>query len=139
MRTPSLVVALLFIGNLCFPAFDIAPTAFAQGAAGGAGAAGGRAIFQGGGLQTGIDQAQNIGGVSGMQLRPLIVNTITVASNILGLLAAASIIICGMILILSFGDETVKEKAKKGVLYSVIGLLVILFAKALVTFITQLG
>lgn len=96
-------------------------------------------VFQGGGLQTGIDEAKNIQGVSQMPLRILILNAISATANIIGLLAAASIIVCGVLLIFSFGDETTKDKAKKGVLYSAIGLLVILFAKAIVTFITQLG
>lgn len=135
MRTFSLIVALLFISHLCIPILNIAPIAFA--AAGGSASSGG-SVFQGGGLQTGIDEAKNITGVSQRELRPFIVNAITTVVNILGLLAAASIIICGMILIFSFGEETTKDKAKKGVLYSAIGLLVILFAKALVTFITTL-
>lgn len=97
------------------------------------------AVFQGGGLQEGINQAQNVQGISGMDLRTLILNAVNAVVNLLGILAAASIIICGMILIFSFGDETMAGKAKKGVLYSAIGLLVILFAKALVIFITRLG
>lgn len=98
------------------------------------------AVFQGGGLQQGINQAQNIQGLSAApDLRTFVINAINTAINLLGVLAAASIVVCGILLIVSLGNEDTAGKAKKGVLYSAIGLLIILFTKAIVTFITQLG
>lgn len=123
---------LLFVSMTCALGLMIAPTLM------GAQAPAPPPVFSGDGLQTGIDQAKKITGVSDKDLRPLFVNAITVAIDLLGLLAAISIIICGMILIFSFGDDTTKEKAKKGVMYSVFGLIVILFAKAIVSFIMNI-
>ena len=96
-------------------------------------------VFQGGGLPQGMAAAGGISGVSPLPLRMLILNAITVTVNLLGILAATSIVICGILLIFSLGNEDTAGKAKKGVLYSAIGLLIILFAKAIVTFITRLG
>lgn len=58
--------------------------------------------------------------------------------NLLALLAAVVIVIAGIRLIFSMGDEEGKETAKKTILYAVIGLLIILFAKAIVMFVTSL-
>jgi len=96
-------------------------------------------VFQGGGLQEGIQEAQNIQGVSQMDLPTTITSVITSAIDVLGLLAVVSIIICGVMFILSLGNEDTVGKAKKGIIYSVVGLIIILFTKAIVTFITNLG
>ena len=61
-----------------------------------------------------------------------VVNT---ALNLLALLAAVVIIIAGIRLIFSMGDEEGKETAKKTILYAVIGLIIVLLAKAIVTFV----
>lgn len=96
-------------------------------------------VFGGGGLEQGIQAAQGIQGVSQVDLRTTVENAITAVVNMLGLLAAVSIVICGVMLIFSLGNEETAGRAKKGVMYSAIGLLVILFAKAIILFITQLG
>lgn len=96
-------------------------------------------VFGGGGLQQGIQAAQGIQGVSQGDLRTTVERAITAVVNMLGLLAAVSIVVCGIMLIFSLGNEETAGRAKKGVMYSAIGLLVILFAKAIILFITQLG
>lgn len=72
-------------------------------------------------------------------LRTAIVTIINVTLTLLGLIAAAVIIIAGIRLIFSQGDETAKDEAKKTVLYAVAGLIIILFAKAIVVFVISLG
>ena len=84
------------------------------------------------------------GGVPGsLPGSPDIVATVTnilgMVLNLLGLLAAVVIVIAGIRLIFSMGDEEGKETAKKTILYAVIGLLIILFAKAIITFVLNLG
>lgn len=96
-------------------------------------------VFGGGGLQQGIQAAQGIQGVSQGDLRTTVERALNTVVNTLGLLAAVSIVICGVMLIFSLGNEETAGRAKKGVMYSAIGLLVILFAKAIILFITQLG
>lgn len=97
------------------------------------------AVFGGGGLQQGVQAAQYIQGVAQGNLRTTVEKALNAVINMLGLLAAVSIVVCGIMLIFSLGNEETAGKAKKGVMYSAIGLLVILFAKAIITFITRLG
>lgn len=96
-------------------------------------------IFQGGGLPEGIAAAGGISWVSYMTLPPLILKAIMAVINLLGLLAAVVIVICGILYIISIGNEEMARKARTGILYSVIGLLIVLFAKAIVTLVTSLA
>ncbi len=57
--------------------------------------------------------------------------------NYLALIATITVIIAGFYLVLSLGNEEGKEKAKKIVMYTLIGLVVILFARIIVGFITD--
>ncbi|OGJ54962.1 hypothetical protein A3D11_02670 [Candidatus Peribacteria bacterium RIFCSPHIGHO2_02_FULL_49_16] len=72
-------------------------------------------------------------------LRATVTSILSQVLNFLALLAAVVIVIAGIRLIISQGEEEQKEKAKKTITYAIIGLLVILFAKAIVLFITSLG
>lgn len=69
----------------------------------------------------------------------VVTNILSMVLNLLALLAAVVIVIAGIRLIFSMGDEEGKETAKKTILYAVIGLLIILFAKAIITFVLSLG
>ena len=55
-----------------------------------------------------------------------------------GLAAVTILIIAGIMLIVSGGDDTLKGRAQKMITYTIIGLLVILAASALVRFVTSL-
>lgn len=57
--------------------------------------------------------------------------------NILGIIAVIVIIIAGLRLIVGGADEAQREKARNTVLYAVIGLILILFAKAIVQFVAD--
>jgi len=69
-------------------------------------------------------------------IRETIVSVLTFVLNFLALLAIIFIVIAGLRLIVSQGDEEQKDKAKKTILYVIIGLLVILFARVIVSFFT---
>lgn len=69
----------------------------------------------------------------------VVTNILSMVLNLLALLAAVVIVIAGIRLIFSMGDEEGKETAKKTILYAVVGLLIILFAKAIITFVLSLG
>lgn len=71
-------------------------------------------------------------------IRTTVTNILGMVLNLLALLAAVVIVIAGVRLIFSMGDEEGKETAKKTILYAIIGLLIILFAKAIVLFVTSL-
>lgn len=75
----------------------------------------------------------------GTNIRTVITQVLSTVLTYLALFAAIVIVIAGIRLIFSQGDETAKDEAKKAILYAVIGLLIILFAKAIVTFVTTLG
>lgn len=111
------------ISAICTGMYTFAQTAHAQ-------------IFNGGGIQQGVDAAGGITGVSGGSPREVIINIIATALEFTALLAVVMIIIAGFYLILSVGNEEGKEKAKKIIYYTIIGLLVILFSRMIVSLIT---
>ena len=67
-----------------------------------------------------------------------IVKILNLVLSYLALLAGIVVIIAGIRLIFSLGDEEAKESAKKTILYAVVGLLIILFAKAIVLLVIGL-
>ena len=70
-------------------------------------------------------------------LRQYILNVLNFALTFLGLIAVAFIVYAGFLYVTSGGDEGNMEKAKKIILYAVIGILVILAAFALVNTVIQ--
>ena len=75
-------------------------------------------------------------GVSENDIRNRILQALTFVLNFLALAAVIFIIIAGIRLIVSGGEEDAKNKAKKTILYVIIGLLVVLFARVIVGFFT---
>ncbi|MDB4978673.1 MAG: conserved rane protein of unknown function [Candidatus Peribacteria bacterium] len=69
-------------------------------------------------------------------IKETIVKILTFVLDLMGLIAVIFIIIAGIRLIVSQGEEEQREKAKKTILYVVIGLIVILFARVIVGFVT---
>lgn len=57
--------------------------------------------------------------------------------NLLGLIAVVVIVIAGLRLIVGGADEAQREKARNTILYAVIGLIIVLFAKAIVQFVAD--
>ena len=56
--------------------------------------------------------------------------------NFLALVAVVVVVIAGIRLIVSQGEEEAKEKAKKTIIYALIGLVVVLFARVIVGLVT---
>jgi type IV secretory pathway VirB2 component (pilin) len=82
-----------------------------------------------GGIATG---SSAFGGSTGLNV---VVNAIiNVFTSYVGLLAVAVIIIAGFYLILGLGNDSSKETAKKIVLYTAIGIVLILLANVIVAF-----
>lgn len=69
-------------------------------------------------------------------VRSTIIGVIEAVLNFLALIAVIVIIIAGIRLIVSQGEEEQKEKAKKTILYAIIGLVVVLFARVIVSLVT---
>src|SRR3989338_2802859 len=95
------------------------------------------AVFDGGGAQTGIGQAAGISGLAKGEPRSVIERALRVVINFVALMAVIAIVVAGLFLILGMGDETSKDRAQKIVLYTIIGLLVLLFVRVIVGFITR--
>lgn len=75
---------------------------------------------------------------NGGAVRNIIAGFIRRVLNYLGLIATITIIIAGFYLVLSLGNDDNKDRAKKIVLYTVIGLVVILLSRIIVEFVLTL-
>lgn len=95
------------------------------------------AIFDGGGLEEGLQSAQGLQGPVDADARSLAVNALRVALSFLALVAVIVVVIAGIYLILGQGSDDSKEKAKKIIFYTIIGLIIILFARLIVGFFSQ--
>lgn len=95
-------------------------------------------VYNGPGLQQGADSL-GVSGIHGGSLRTTIANIVNKILTYVALIAVIMIIIAGLYLILSLGSDSAKETAKKIVLYTMIGLILILIAKALVMFFISLA
>jgi len=85
-------------------------------------------------------EVPDIGGVDGgseSAVRQGILDILTVVLNFMALIAVIFIVIAGIRLVVSQGEEQEKDKAKKTILYVIIGLVVILIAQAIVSFIAD--
>jgi type IV secretory pathway VirB2 component (pilin) len=70
-------------------------------------------------------------------IRDIILRILYFVLDFLALIAVVFIVIAGIRLLVSQGNDEQKDKAKKTILYVVIGLLVILFARVIVGFFTE--
>jgi hypothetical protein len=69
-------------------------------------------------------------------VRSIVIDILAAVLNFLALIAVVVVIIAGIRLIVSQGEDEQKEKAKKTILYAIIGLVVVLFARVIVSLIT---
>ena len=75
------------------------------------------------------------GGGGGDDLRGAIISITQQILTYVSLIAVIVIIIAGIWLIVGFGEESAKERAKKIVIYTIVGLILILIANAIVNFV----
>lgn len=69
-------------------------------------------------------------------VRGTIITILEAVLNFLALIAVIIVIVAGIRLIVSQGEDEQKDKAKKTILYAVIGLIVVLFARVIVSLVT---
>ena len=74
-----------------------------------------------------------------VSIRATIFHYVTVVLDFITLIGVIYVIIAGIRLIVSGGDEGEKDAAKKTIIYVVVGILVIIFARVIVTFVASLG
>lgn len=95
-------------------------------------------VYNGPGLRPGAE-GLGVQGLQGGSLRVTIAHIVNKILTYVALIAVIMIIIAGLYLILSLGNDSAKETAKKIVLYTLVGLILILLAKALVMFFISLA
>lgn len=93
-------------------------------------------VFDGPGILGGLNAAGGINGLPDGDVRSTIVRILRAVLSFLALAAVITIIIAGIILILSLGNEEQKERAKRIIFYTLIGLVIILFARVIVGIVT---
>ncbi|OIO53263.1 hypothetical protein AUJ46_05300 [Candidatus Peregrinibacteria bacterium CG1_02_54_53] len=77
----------------------------------------------------------NVGGGGGGDLKGTILSIAQKILDFVSLVAVVVIIIAGIWLIVGLGEESSKDRAKKIVIYTIAGLILILIARAIVTFV----
>ncbi|MDD5751445.1 MAG: hypothetical protein PHS73_02910 [Candidatus Peribacteraceae bacterium] len=81
----------------------------------------------------------DLGGGTETDLKQVIIDVIQAILQFVGVIAVAMIVIAGIWLIVGAADDSSKEKAKKIIIYTIVGLLVILLAEAIVQFVLDIG
>ncbi len=89
-------------------------------------------IYGGGGIVGGINQAQGISGLANADIRETATNLLFTVLSYMALAAVIVIAIAGIYMVVSVGDESAKDRAKKIIGYAAGGLIIIALAAALV-------
>lgn len=84
------------------------------------------------------ENGSNINGLSNnSDIKGALVTIITKVLDFIIIVAVIFVIIAGIRLIISAGDEGEKDKAKNTIIYVIIGIIVVLFARVIVTFVNN--
>lgn len=76
-------------------------------------------------------------GSSPDSVRQVIIKVLVAILNFLALVAVVVVVIAGIRLIVSQGEDDAKDKAKKTIIYALIGLVIVLFARVIVSLVTN--
>lgn len=90
-------------------------------------------VYGGSGVGNGIDRYN----LSHKSLREIITSILQAVLSYVALAAVTTIIFAGVYLIVGLGSDDSKERAKKIIQYTLIGLLVILFSEVIVGLVTN--
>ncbi len=93
-------------------------------------------VFNGPGIEGAIDQANGIVGLPSGDVRTTIIRIVQTVLSFLALAAVITIIIAGIWLIVGMGSDESRERAKKIILYTLVGLIIVLFARVIVGLVT---
>lgn len=82
----------------------------------------------------------DVGGTGSGDIRTTVLDILSTVLSFMALVAVVFIVIAGIRLVVSQGEEGEKDKAKKTIIYVIIGLIVIILAQAIVDFVaTQIA
>lgn len=124
MKKSLIILATILAGNLGL----VGPSAFATGGANNGG--GGNSAAQQ--ARAGVDST---GTNSNTEMKGVTKTVVSVMMFILGALAVIMIIYSGIQYVISVGDSGKIQKAKNTLIYSIVGLVVAMFAYAIVDFV----
>ena len=94
-------------------------------------------MYDGGGVKEGIDQTANELNHGGQtDLRTLVLNILFFVLSFMGLAAVVVIVIAGMIIVVRGDDDSQREKAWKMIIYTIVGMIVIVLSSAVVAFLS---
>lgn len=71
-------------------------------------------------------------------IKEAIVAVLTTILDFILLIAVVYVVVAGIRLIVSGGDEGEKDKAKQTIIYVIIGIIVVLFARVIVSFVNNI-
>ena len=95
-------------------------------------------VFDGGGIAAGVGIAETeIQGLSQEDPRSLGERVLQIVISFVALLAIIALVIAGIILIGGMGSDQTRERAKKIIMFTLIALLILLFARLIVGYITS--
>lgn len=90
------------------------------------------ALFSGSTVQKGLEAAKSIGGISGTSVGGVIDTILAVIIPLVTTIAVFTVVIAGMYMILSNGEEAQKDKAKKIIQYTLIGIGIVILSPHIV-------
>ena len=86
-----------------------------------------------------LPDPDTVPGLSGdVDIKSTIVDLLTRVLDFVLIVAVVFVVVAGIRLIISGGDEGEKDKAKKTIIYVVVGIIVVLLARVIVTFTNNL-
>ncbi len=89
------------------------------------------------GFQFASAKLSGSGIIVGASLREVVLSVMLIVLDFVLLFATASVIVAGLYLIFSNGDEGQKDKAKKIILYTLFGIIIIIFSRVMVVFVSN--
>jgi hypothetical protein len=97
-----------------------------------------KSVYDGCGFKCGMDYFANLAGLVSPSTDPrtAVIAIVKTVLNWLSLVAVIMIIIAGIYLLVSLGEDEKREKAKKIIIYTLVGLIVIILAQILVNLVT---
>lgn len=87
--------------------------------------------FTGGGVGQGLGAAGGITGLSNRGIREIIGSIAITVFSYAGLAATVVLVAAGFMLILDLGNDQLKERAKKAIIYCIAGLIILLSIRAI--------
>jgi len=94
-------------------------------------------VYTGGGPLEGVSATSGLSGIpQDTDPRVVITNLLASILSFMALISVAAIVIAGMYLIVGFGSDDSKDKAKKIIQYTLVGLVIILFSRVIVGLVT---